>query len=171
MEASTPAPESAPTPDPVSSSNKTVAIIAGVVLVVVAVGLIIFFATRQSEEEKALQAVCTSRAEIEQSVTELSGTNVGNFSIDNVKSELDTIRNGIKTIQANEPKLGVDRRAQIKAANQAMANSIKQAANDFIVTSSVNETTANLKAAGQDLVDAYNQSLQPIDCTGVELDN
>lgn len=171
MEASTPAPESAPTPDPVASSNRTVAVIAGLALIVVAVGLIIFFATRTSEEEKALQAVCTSRAEIEESVTELSGTNVGNFSVESVKEELQTIKDGVKTIDANEPKLGVDRRAQIKAANQAMANSISQAAKDFVVTTSVNETVTNLKQAGQDLVDAYNQSLQPIDCSGVKIDD
>ena len=89
MEASTPA------QDPVQKSNKIVGIVVGSILLVLALGLVVYFVTRESEEDKALQAVCKSRADIQTLFPGYTNSNgaIGYFPIDTT-----TLSNGVHTI-------------------------------------------------------------------------
>lgn len=165
MEASTPTPG----PSPTQKSNKIVGLVLGAVLAVVALGLVVFFVTRESPEEKALQAVCKARADIQTRVDDLAATTLTNFTLDGFKANVEGIRNDVATIRTNEKELGVDRRADIKAANQQFTTSLTTTLKSLGTSLSIDNAKEKLTQSGQELVSAYKQTLQPIDCTGVDI--
>lgn len=162
---------SQPAPDPVAKSNKTVAIVLGSILVVVALGLIAYFATRQSPEEKALAAVCTARADIQQRVENLSSMTVSNFTLNGFKADVNGIANDLKTIKNNQAELKPDRRAQIQQANSQFGSAVTSTLKSLGTSLSLENAEAKLKTAGQQLVDTYKTTLQPVDCSGVDIGN
>lgn len=165
MEASTPA------PDPAKKSNKIVGIVLGSILVVVALGLIVFFATRESEEEKALQAVCTSRADIQKRVNDLANTTVTNFTLDGFKENVQGISNDVATIRSESKKLNPNRKQQIQQANQQFETAVTTTLKSLGTSLSISNAQAKLKTAGQQLISSYKQSLEPVDCSGVDISN
>ena len=162
MEAST------PQPDPVAKSNRTVFIVIGSILVVVLLGLLVFFLTRESEEEKALQAVCTSRADIQKRVESLASTNVTNFTLNGFKENVQGISNDVSTIRSNQSKLNPDRKQEIQAANQQFETAVTTALKGLGTSLSLSNVQDKLKTAGQELVNSYKTTLEPVDCSGVD---
>lgn len=159
---------SQPTPDPVAKSNKTVAIVLGSVLLVVVLGLVVFFVTRTSEEEKALQAVCTAREDIQTRVENLASTTVTNFTVDGFKEDVNGIANDLKTIKNNEAKLKPDRKQQIQQANEQFGSEVSSTLRSLGTSLSIDNAQEKLKSAGQELVQTYKQTLEPVDCSGVD---
>jgi flagellar basal body-associated protein FliL len=162
---------SAPEPNPVAKSNKTVLIVLGSILAVVAIGLVVFFATRTSKEEKALQAVCTARADIKTQVNNLASTNVSNFTVNGFKASVNSIRADLQTIKDNQADLGKDRKAEIQQANSQFTSSVTSTLKSLGTSLSINNAQDKLKQVGQGLISAYQSSLEPVDCTGVKLNN
>jgi uncharacterized protein HemX len=165
MEAST------PQPDPVKKSNKTVFVVLGSLLVVIILGLVVYFATRQSEEEKALEAVCTSRADIQKRVESLASTTVTNFTLNGFKENVQGISNDVSTIRTNQPKLKENRKQEIQAANQAFETAVTTTLKSLGTSLSVENASEKLKSAGLQLVSSYKETLQPVDCSGVDTDS
>ena len=163
MEAST------PQPDPVAKSNRTVFIVIGSLLVVVLLGLLVFFLTRESEEDKALQAVCTSRADIQKRVESLASTNVTNFTLNGFKENVQGISNDVSTIRSNQSKLNPDRKQEIQAANQQFETAVTTALKGLGTSLSLSNVQDKLKTAGQELVSSYKSTLEPVDCSGVDI--
>ena len=166
MEASTPAPAA---PDPSRMSNKIVALILGAVLAVVALGLIVFFVTRESSEEKALQAICKSKADIQTRVGDLAATTITNFTLDGFKANVQGINNDVATIRANYKELNPDRKQEIQAANQQFADSVTSTLKSLGTSLSIDNATQKLTDAGQQLVSSYRTTLAPVDCAGVDI--
>lgn len=166
---------SAPAPDPVaqnqSSGNKTIFIVLGSLLVVIILGLVVFFVTRESEEEKALQAVCSSRADIQKRVESLASTNVTNFTLNGFKENVQGISNDVATIRANESKLNPNRKQEIQAANQRFEDAVTTSLKSLGTSLSLSNVQDKLKTAGQDLVNSYKTTLEPVDCSGVDISN
>lgn len=159
---------SAPHPDPVAKSNKTVFVVLGVVLLLVVIGVVAYLATRTSEEEKALQAVCTSRADIQKRVDSLASTSPATFTLDQFKSDISGIQNDLKTIKANEDKLNPDRKQEIQQANEAFKNAVTSTVSGIGTSISVSNAKETLTNAGKQLVESYKVTLSPVDCTGVD---
>jgi uncharacterized protein HemX len=162
MEAST------PQPDPVAKSNKTVFIVIGSLLVVIILGLVVFLATRQSEEDKALQAVCSSRADIQKRVESLASTTVTNFTLNGFKENVQGISNDVSTIRTNQSKLKPDRKQEIQAANQAFESAVTSTLKGLGTSLSISNAQDKLKTAGEQLVSSYKTTLEPVDCSGVD---
>lgn len=165
MEASTPA------PDPAKKSNKIVALVLGAILVVVALGLAVFFVTRESEEEKALQAVCSARADIQTRVESLASTTVTNFSLDSFKENVQGISNDVSTIRTNSAKLNPNRKQELQQANQEFESAVTSTLKSLGTSLSLQNAGDKLKTAGQQLVSSYKETLQPVDCDGVDISN
>lgn len=163
MEAST------PPADPVAKSNRTVLLVLGSLLVVILLGLVVFFVTRESEEEKALQAVCSSRADIQKRVESLASTNVTNFTLNGFKENVQGISNDVATIRKNESKLHPDRKQEIQAANQQFEDAVTTSLKSLGTSLSLSNVQDKLKTAGEDLVNSYKTSLEPVDCSGVDI--
>jgi hypothetical protein len=159
---------SGPTPDPVKKSNKIVFYVLGAVLAIVIVVAAVLLLTKQSESEKALAAVCTSRADIEKRVNSLASTSITNFTVNGFKENINGIQTDLNTIKDNQSKLEPNRKAQIEAANTAFTNSLKSTASDLGTSLSVSNAKAKITAAGQQLVASYKSTLQPVDCNGVD---
>lgn len=162
---------SAPAPDPVAKSNKTVFIVLGSLLVVIILGLVVFFVTRESEEEKALQAVCSSRADIQKRVESLASTNVTNFTLNGFKENVQGISNDVATIRENEAKLNPNRKQEIQAANQQFEEAVTTSLKSLGTSLSLSNVQDKLKTAGEDLVNSYKTTLEPVDCSGVDVSN
>lgn len=165
MEAST------PSSDPVAKSNRTVFIVLGSLLVVIILGLVVFFVTRESEEEKALQAVCSSRADIQKRVESLASTNVTNFTLNGFKENVQGISNDVATIRENESKLNPNRKQEIQAANQQFEDAVTTSLKGLGTSLSLSNVQDKLKTAGEDLVNSYKTTLEPVDCSGVDISN
>lgn len=146
-------------------------IVLGSILVVVALGLIVFFATRQSEEEKALQAVCKSRADIQLRVDELASTTLTNFSVASFKENVEGISNDVSTIRTNSDKLNPNRKQELQQANQEFETTVVSTLKGLGTVNSVSDAQDKLESAGQQLVDSYKQTLAPVDCSGVDISN
>lgn len=162
---------SAPAPDPVAKSNKTVFIVLGSLLVVIILGLVVFFVTRESEEEKALQAVCSSRADIQKRVESLASTNVTNFTLNGFKENVQGISNDVATIRENQDKLNPNRKQEIQAANQQFEEAVTTSLKSLGTSLSLSNVQDKLKTAGEDLVNSYKTTLEPVDCSGVDISN
>ncbi|MBJ7459130.1 MAG: hypothetical protein JHD02_08085 [Thermoleophilaceae bacterium] len=160
---------SAPQPDPVSKSNKTVLIVLGSLLVVIVLGLIVYFVTRESEEEKALTAVCTARADIQKRVESLASTNITNFTLNGFKENVSGISNDVATIRDNQSKVNPDRKAELQAANQQFETAVTDTLKSLGTSLSLENAQDKLKSAGQELVNSYKETLEPVDCSGVDI--
>lgn len=157
-------------PDPVAKSNKTVLIVLGSLLLVVVLGLIVYFVTRTSPEEKALQAVCTARQDISKRVDSLAQTNLANFTLDGFKADVNGIMDDLRTIKDNEAKLKPDRKQQIQQANQEFTNEVSNTLSTLGRSLSLENAKTKLESAGKELVTSYKQTLAPVDCSGVKIE-
>lgn len=159
---------SAPNSDPVKKSNRTVLYavlgLIAIALVVVAVLLL----TQKSEEEKALEAVCTSRADIAKRVDSIASTAITDFTVNGFKENITGIQNDLKTIRANQEKLNPDRKGQIESATTQFTNSLTEIANNLGTNLSISNVTQKVEQAGSDLVTSYKAALEPVDCSGVD---
>lgn len=163
MEAST------PPSAPAAKSKKPVFLVLGSLLAVIVLGAVVYFATHTSKEDKALQAVCASRADIKDRVNALASTTVANFTLDGFKQNVGAISSDLSTIRANQSKLEPSRKQQVQAANQQFANSVTTTLKSLGTSLSISNAQEKLKAAGQELVSSYQQTLQPVDCSGVDI--
>lgn len=167
MEASTPTPSPSST-DPVAKSNKTVMIILGSILLVVVLGIVVYFVTRTSEQDKALQAVCTARQDIKTRIDRLASTNVANFTLNGFKADVNGIAEDLQTIKANQDKLEPNRKQQIQTANSQFGSAVTSTLKSLGTSLSLENAQSKLTQAGKQLVNSYQQSLEPIDCSGVD---
>lgn len=170
MESSSPAPDPV-TPDPVSKSNKTVLLVVGSLLVVVVLALVVYFVTRTSPEEKALQAVCTARQDISKRVDSLAQTTLANFTLEGFKADLNGIKNDVQIIQENEAKLKPNRKQQIQQANQEFKSEVSSILSQLGRSLSLENAKDKLETAGTDLVASYQRTLALADCSGVKIDD
>lgn len=162
--------ESSSTPsDPVGNSNRMVLIILGSLVAVIVLGLIIFFATRTSPEQKALEAVCGARANIETRVNNISQTTIENFTLDAFKEDIEGIRRDVQTISENEEKVKPDRRKNLETANAAFKNELLTTLKTLGTSLSLKNAEIKLTNAAEQLVESYRENLEPIDCTGVNI--
>lgn len=159
---------SAPAPEPAKSSNRVVALILGSVLVVLLLGAVVYFATHESEEDQAMQAICASRADIQTRVAALASTTVANFSLDDFKANVQGISNDVATIRSNYPKARPDARAQLQQANQQFETAVTTTLKSLGTSLSLSNAKDKLKTAGQQLVTSYKDTLEPVDCSGVD---
>lgn len=166
MEASAPTPPA--TPDPVAKSNKQAMYVIGGILIIVAIVAAVFFLTRESKEDKALQAVCDARTDIQQRVNGLVTTQPTDFTLDKFKDDVAAIQADIKTIQDNEAELGVDRKAEVQQATQQFVSTLRSTAGSLLTSTSISDAQETLQTAASDLATGYKAALEPIDCSSVD---
>ena len=159
---------SPPAQDPVKKSNRTVLYIFGGLLLIVAIVAGVFLLTRQSEEEKALEAVCTSRADIAKRVDNIASTGITDFTVNGFKENISGIQNDLKTIKANDAKLNPNRKQEIQSATTEFTNSLTSIAKNLGTDLSLSNAQTKLEQAGTELVSSYKASLEPVDCSGVD---
>lgn len=163
MEASTPA------PDPVSSSNRKVFIGLGVLVLAIAIVAAVVLLTQESEEEKALTAVCEARQNIKENVDELASLSVTNFTVNGFRESIDEIRKDVDTIKVNRDKLNPDRKQEVEQANDAFQTSLTNTLKGLGTDISLDNAKTKVTEAASQLATAYQSAYGPVDCSGVDV--
>jgi flagellar motility protein MotE (MotC chaperone) len=118
----------------------------------------------QSKEEKATNAVCDARGEIQSSVNDLASLTAQTGTADQVQTDLTNIRDNLKKIDDNRADLADVRKAQVTTATQEFTAELNR-----IVDSLSGLTPANaaqlVRNATTSLKNAYASALAPIDCS------
>ena len=119
----------------------------------------------ESDEDKAKADVCDARADIEKNVTELKDLTLATATRDQVRSNLDGIRDGLKKITDAQGDLNDERKQQLQKANEAFKSQLDTIASDLGKSKSLQDAATQLKGDIANLGNTYEQTLAPIDCS------
>ena len=118
----------------------------------------------ESDEEKAQNTVCDARADIQKQVDELQNLTIGTATSDQVKSNLDAIKDDLGKISGAQDQLDDTRKQQVQQANETFKSQVDALAGDLGKSQSLESAARQLKADLTALANAYEQSFAPIDC-------
>lgn len=121
----------------------------------------------ESKEEKALATVCSARATIKTNVDELTALTPATITLNGVKENLTAIQNSLKSIKAAQPDLGQTPKQQIAEANSTFSSAVTSSVKQLGTSLSLSGLEENVTTAAQELADAYQQALEPVDCSSV----
>ena len=74
----------------------------------------------ESDEEKAQNAVCDARADIEKRVNDLAGLTITTASIEQVTNNLEAIRDDLEKIASDQKDLEPERRQEVEEGGEAL---------------------------------------------------
>lgn len=166
MESSSPPPV-----DPVATSNRRALLILLGIAAVVAVVAAVVLLGGESKEEQALSTVCAARADINSRIDSLLETDIDDFKLEDFKEDVSKIMDDLKAIRESQPELSQDRGAQISQANSQFGAALSSITGELLKSSSLSDAANTLQGASADLATAYKAALQPVDCTGVDLND
>lgn len=132
-----------------------IAVIAGALLA----------ACGQSKQDKAQSQVCSARADIKKQVDTLSGMTASTFTLDGVKSSLQSISGDVKKITDAQGDLSGDRQDKVKQANAEFKSSVQSVTGSLLRSLSLSGAQQQLKTAASQLRASYEKALAPIDCS------
>ena len=142
----------------ISRRSASIAIIAGSLATLPA-------ACGESEEEKAQNAVCDARADIQERVDDLAALTITTASIDEVRDNLEAIRDDLEKIAAEREDLAPEQRQEVEQAATSFRSELETAARD-VVSGAVggDEASARAGAALDELAKSFRDAYGPIDC-------
>jgi hypothetical protein len=115
-------------------------------------------------EDTAQTQVCDARADIGRQIDELQALDRSTVTVDGVRGNLEAIRKDLQTIRGAQADLGEDRRAEVKAANDAFATQVRQVGATLLRSTSVEEARTSIATAVGDLGSSYRETLATVDC-------
>ena len=118
----------------------------------------------ESDEEKAQNTVCDARADIQKQVDELQNLTIGTATLDQVKSNLNAIKDDLGKISGAQDQLDDTRKQQVQQANQTFKSQVDALAGDLGKSQSLESAAQQLKGDFTALAKVYQQSFAPIDC-------
>ena len=119
----------------------------------------------ESEEEKAQNKVCDARADIERRVDDLAGLTITTASIDQVKNNLQAIRDDLEKIADEQGDVEPDRQQDVDAAGERFRSELETTAKEVVSgATSGEEAGASLGAALDDLAKSFREAYAPVDC-------
>jgi phosphoglycerate-specific signal transduction histidine kinase len=119
----------------------------------------------QSEEEKATDQVCIARDDIAKQVDQLKGLTLTTATTDQVQNNVQAIRDDLAKIADARANLSDNQRTQVEQANDAFRSEMGNIAATVARSTSIEEASAQLKAAFNDLAATYNKTFGQIDCS------
>ncbi|HEY1273518.1 MAG TPA: hypothetical protein VGF25_01335 [Thermoleophilaceae bacterium] len=118
-----------------------------------------------SKEDQAKSDVCDARADIKTQVEKLSNTTLDNATLNGVKDSLTAIGDDLKKIRAARGDLSDELQKEVGAANNKFSSQVQDIAKNLGTNLSLNSAKDQLKAAFQQLKDAYEQTFAKFDCS------
>jgi hypothetical protein len=119
----------------------------------------------ESEEEKAQNAVCDARADIERRVDDLASLTPTSVSIDRVTNNLEAIGNDLEKIAAERDDLSSEQRSAVDQAGRQFRSEVEATARDFVSgAASGEEAGERIGAALDDLAESFRSAYGPVDC-------
>jgi hypothetical protein len=136
----------------------TIAILAGLLAALVV-------ACGESDEEKAQNSVCDSRADIQERVADLAALTITSASIDEVTSNLRAIRDDLEKIAAEREDLAPEQRQEVEQAAKSFRSELETAAKDVVSgAASGEEAGARVGSALDELAKSFRRAYGPLDC-------
>ena len=119
----------------------------------------------ESDEEKAQNAVCDARDDIQTQVDELASLTITSASIDQVTGHLKAIRDDLGKIADEQDQLDPDRQQEVEQAGKQFRSELGEVAGDVVAgTTSGEEAGARVSSALDDLAQSFKQAYGPVDC-------
>jgi outer membrane murein-binding lipoprotein Lpp len=134
-------------------------------LLVVLAGAGLLAGCGQSEEEKATDQVCSARDDIAKQVDELKGLTLTTATTEQVRNNVTAIREDLAKIADARADLSDEQRTQVEQANDAFRSEVGNIAATVAKSTSIEEASAQLKAAFNDLAATYTNTFGQIDCS------
>jgi hypothetical protein len=119
----------------------------------------------QSEEEKATDQVCSARDDIAKQVDQLKGLTLTTATTEQVRNNVAAIREDLAKIADARANLSDKQRTQVAQANDAFRSEVGNIAATVARSTSIEEASAQLKAAFNDLAATYTKTFGQIDCS------
>jgi major membrane immunogen (membrane-anchored lipoprotein) len=136
-------------------------LILGILLVSAA----LLSACGESDEEKAQNAVCDARADIEKRVDDLASLDVTSVSIDRVTNNLEAIGEDLEKIAAEREDLSSEQRRAVEQAGEQFSSEVEATARDVVSGATGGEEAGQrIGAALDDLATAFRDAYGPVDC-------
>jgi chromosome segregation ATPase len=119
----------------------------------------------ESDEEKAQNSVCDSRADIQERVDDLAALTITSASIDEVTSNLRAIRDDLEKIAAEREDLAPEQRQEVEQAAKSFRSELETAAKDVVSgAASGEEASARVGSALDELAKSFRRAYGPLDC-------
>ena len=119
----------------------------------------------ESEEEKAQNAVCDARADIEKRVDDLAGLTITTASIEQVTNNLEAIRDDLERIAAEREDLAPEQRRQVEQAAERFRSELETTAKEVVSgATSGEEAGARLGSALDELAKSFREAYGQVDC-------
>jgi hypothetical protein len=118
----------------------------------------------KSDAQAAQDQVCAARADIAKQVQHLQNVDLATFTADGVRKNVQTIKDDLSTISEATGKLNDQRRADVKAANDAFKATVQDTAATVGRSASLQDAKTNLNQAFDELAATYRSTLAKIDC-------
>ena len=118
----------------------------------------------ESEEERAQAQVCGARDDIAEQIEKLSDLTVTTATTTEVQNALGAIRADLTDIRDAQAQLSGDQLADVQAANEAFAASVRQTITELGTTASIEQAGSELRAALQTLADSYRSTFGALEC-------
>jgi outer membrane murein-binding lipoprotein Lpp len=134
-------------------------------LLVVLAGAGLLAGCGQSEEEKATDQVCSARDDIAKQVDQLKGLTLTTATTEQVRNNVTAIREDLAKIADARADLSDEQRTQVEQANDAFRSEVGNIAATVAKSTSIEEASAQLKAAFNDLAATYTNTFGQIDCS------
>ena len=119
----------------------------------------------ESEEEKATSQVCAARDDISKQVKELQGLTLTTATTNQVRDNLQAIKDGLSTMSSAQTDLSEERRTELEKANQAFGDAVRDTAADVGRTLSIEDASTQLQSAFEGLAATYGSTLGKFDCS------
>jgi hypothetical protein len=142
---------------PRSRAALAVTLVACLALVIAACG--------QSKEDKAMDTVCSARADINQQINTLKGLNAGNFTVDKVQQSITAITSDLSKISNAQGDLKGSRKTQVQNATQEFKSTMTDLVKTVGRSLSTSDAATQATQALQQLSAEYQKALAPIDCS------
>jgi hypothetical protein len=117
-----------------------------------------------SSGDTATSQVCAARADIRKQVDELKGMELSAASIPAVTTNLQAIRNDLKTIKNAQGDLSGARKEQVQTATADFEAQVAAAAKDVVSGGTITNAKAELQAAVGKVSNSFDQTLGRVDC-------
>jgi hypothetical protein len=118
-----------------------------------------------SKEDKAMNSVCSARADIGKQVDKLRGLTLSTATLQDVQQSLRAIGDDLSKIKSAQGDLKGDRQKQVQQANDAFTSQVKDIVGSIGRNLSASDAGSRFTTAAQQLASGYRRAFAPVDCS------
>jgi ABC-type uncharacterized transport system auxiliary subunit len=138
---------------------------AALALVLLASMAVVLSACGESKEDKAMDSVCSARADINKQVNHLKSLTLSTATLQDVQKSVQAMRSDISKIADAQGDLSGDRKTQVQNANEQFKTQLSGIVKTVGRSLSASDAKTQATQALQALATAYQKAYAPINCS------